>query len=152
MFSNLSLSHRRPQKTLVNARPRLSVLRGKQMKRIPFLLFLVLMISGCEPDTGGTRTIYRENMGEAWPLTIEKGYLHCVCADRRGFPLFQCAKGAIAVHDPLEGITYSVNGVHAPQFVTAADIEQIRRTDPEDPLVKIDLGPLIARGLELCPS
>ena len=122
------------------------------MIRIPFLLFLVLMISGCEPNTGRTQTIYREKMGEAWPLTIEKGYLHCDCADRRGFPLFQCAKGAIIVHDPLEGITYSVNGVHAPQFITAADIEQIRRPDPEDPSVKIDLGPLIARGLELCPS
>jgi len=127
-------------------------LDSKQMKRIPFLLFLVLMISGCEPNTGSTQTIYREKMGEAWPLTIEKGYLHCDCAERRGFPLFQCAKGAIVVHDPLEGITYSVNGVHAPQFVGAADIEQIRRTDPEDPSVKIDLGPLIARGLELCPS
>ena len=122
------------------------------MKRIPFLLFLVLMISGCEPNTGGTKTILREDLGEEWPLTIEKGYLHCDCVDRRGFPLFQCVKGAITVHDPLEGITYSVNGVPAPQFARSADIKQIRRTDPKDPSVKIDLGPLIVRGLELCPS
>ena len=122
------------------------------MKRIPFLLFLVLMISGCEPNTGGTKTIYRENIGEEWPLTIERGYLYCNCVDRGGFPFFQCVKGAVNIHNPLEGVTYSVNGVHDPRFVRVADIEPIRQTDPEDPSVKIDLGPLIERGLELCPS
>ena len=109
------------------------------------------MISGCEPNTGGTKTIYREKMGEEWPLTIERGYLHCKCVDR-GVPFFQCVKGAVTIHDPLEGVTYSVNGVHAPQFVRATDIEPIRRTDPKDPSVKIDLDLLIERGLELCPS
>ena len=120
------------------------------MKRVLFLLFLVLIISGCEPNTGGTRTIYSEDMGEEWPLTIEKGYLHCICVDRRGFPFSQCVKGAITLHDPLEGVTYSVNGVHAPQFARTADIEPVRRTDPLESSVKIDLGPLIERGLALC--
>ena len=120
------------------------------MKRVLFLLFFVLIISGCEPNTGGTRTIYRDDMGEEWPLTVERGYLHCQCVDRRGFPFSQCVKGAITLHDPLEGVTYSVNGVHAPKFVRAADLEPIRRTDPLEPSVKIDLGPLIERGLALC--
>ena len=124
---------------------------GQQMKRIPFLLFLILMISGCEPNSGGTTTIYRTNMDEEWPLTIEKGYLHCVCVDR-GFPFFQCAEGAVVIHDPQEDVTYSVNNVHAPKVVRATNIEPIRRTDPENPSVKVDLGPLIERGLELCPS
>ena len=121
------------------------------MRRIPFFLFLILMISGCEPNNGGTKTVYRGNMGEEWPLTIERGYLHCNCVDR-GFPFFQCVKGALTIHDPLEGVTYSVNGVHVPKFVRATDIESIRRTDSENPSVKVDLGPLIERGLELCPS
>ena len=121
------------------------------MKRIPFLPFLILMISGCEPNSGGTTTIYRAKMGEEWPLTIEKGYLHCDCVER-GSPFFQCVKGAVIIHDPLEGVTYSVNNVYVPQVVNATDIERIRRTDPENPSLKLDLGPLIERGLELCPS
>ena len=54
------------------------------------------MISGCEPNNGGTKTIYRANMGEEWPFIIERGYLHCICADR-GFPFFQCVKGAVII-------------------------------------------------------
>ena len=121
------------------------------MKHIPFLLLLLLMISGCEPNTGATTTMYRSNMGEEWPLTIEKGYLHCNCVER-GSPFFQCVKGAVIIHDPLEGVTYSVNNVYVPQVVNSTDIEPIRRTAPEDPSRKLDLGPLIERGLELCPS
>ena len=121
------------------------------MKCIPFLLLLILLISGCEPNNGATTTIHRANMDEKWPLTIEKGYLHCVCVDR-GFPFFQCVEGALTIHDPAERVTYSVNDVHVPKFATATNIEPIRRTDPENPSVKLDLGPLIERGLELCPS
>ena len=131
--------------------PRPSMLKGQQMKRIPFLLFLILMISGCEPNNGGTTTIYRANMGEEWPLKIERGYLHCDCVER-GSPFFQCVRRAVVIHDPLEGVTYSVNNVYVPQVVSATNIEPIRRTDPENPSVKLDLGPLIERGLELCPS
>lgn len=121
------------------------------MKRLPFLLLLVLMISGCEPNEGSIRTVYRENMGEEWPLTIERGYLHCYCIDR-DFPLFRCIKGILTIHDPMGKATYSVNDVRSPGHVPAADIEPIRRTDPENPSVKVDLGPLIERGYELCPS
>ena len=129
-----------------------ATLPGNQvMRRIPFLLFLILIVSGCEPNNGATTTIYRADMGEEWPLTIERGYLHCNCVDR-SFPFFQCVEGALTIHDPEGKVTYSVNDVHDRQFVGAADIESIRRTDPENPAVKLDLGPLIERGLDLCPA
>ena len=121
------------------------------MKRIPFLLPLLLMISGCEPNNGGTTTILRADMGEDWPLTVERGYLHCDCV-KRELPFFQCAKNALTFHDPAERATYSVNDVHVPRVVRARDIAPIRRADPKNPSVKVDLGPLIDRGLELCPS
>ena len=121
------------------------------MKRILFLLLLVLLTSGCEPNTGGTRTVYRASLGEDRPLTIERGYLYCVCVERNR-PFFRCIKGAVSIHDPQEGVTYTVNDVHAPQFVGYANIEPIRRTDPQDPSSKIDLTSLIEDGLELCPS
>lgn len=113
------------------------------------LLFLALLISGCEPDVGGTVTIRREDMGEEWPLTIERGYLHCHCVDR-AFPFSRCVNGAVTIHDPLERVTYSVNDVHVPNYVRGADIGPIRRTGRGDRAVKLDLGPLIERGLALC--
>ena len=63
------------------------------MRRIPALLLLVLMVSGCEPNTGQTVTILRESMGDEWPLTIEKGYMHCDCVERGGFPVLSMRKG-----------------------------------------------------------
>ena len=122
------------------------------MGRIPALLILVLLVSGCEPNSGQTITIYRERMGDEWPLTIERGYLNCNCVERGGFPFFRCVKGAVTIHDSGEGVTYSVNGVQQPNYVVAPEIEPIRRTDPGDSSANIDLGPLIERGLELCPS
>ena len=71
------------------------------MKRIQFLLLLLLIISGCEPNNGGTTTLHRAEMKEEWPLTIERGYLHCVCVERE-LPFFQCAKNALTIHDPAE--------------------------------------------------
>lgn len=112
-------------------------------------LFLVLMISGCEPDTGGTITIYREDMGEEWPLTIERGYLHCHCVDRDS-PFSKCVNGAVTIHDPLERVTYAVNRVPVPNYVSGADIEPVRRTEQGDRAAKLDLGPLLDRGLALC--
>ena len=122
------------------------------MKRIPPLLLLVLITSGCEPNSGKTVTIFQESMGDEWPLTIEKGYLTCDCVERDGFPFFRCIEGAVTLHDPAESIAYSVNGVHDPKFVAASDIEPIRRTTTGEATGQLDLGPLIERGLELCPS
>ncbi|MDE0075938.1 MAG: DUF2511 domain-containing protein [Caldilineaceae bacterium] len=119
------------------------------LRPVLLLLFLVLMLSGCEPDVGGTVTMHREDMGEEWPLTIERGYLHCHCVDR-AFPFFSCADGAVTIHDPTERVTYSVNDVHVPNYGRGVDIEPIRRTEQGDRSAKLDLGPLIERGLALC--
>ena len=83
-------------------------------------------------------------------MTIEKGY--CIVFASTAVSRFFSVQGAVVIHDPQEDVTYSVNNVHAPKVVRATNIEPIRRTDPENPSVKVDLGPLIERGLELCPS
>lgn len=122
------------------------------MKRILFLLLVIVIVSGCEPNTGRTQTVHRDDMGEAWPLTIEKGYLHCKCI-ARNFPFFSCAKGAITIHDPVGEVTYSLNKankVSTLEFTNIADIESIQRKSPISPTLMIELGPLIERGLELC--
>ena len=118
--------------------------------RVLLISILAIVFSGCyEPNSGRIRTVLRENLGEEWPLTIEKGYLTCVCIGRK-FP-FRCTGDAITIHDPVENITYSVNGVHNPREPRKANIESIRRTDPQNPSIILDLDPLIERGLKLCP-
>ncbi len=68
-----------------------------RMGRIPALLILMLLGLGCEPNSGQTITIYREKMGNDWPLTIERGYLNCNCVERGGFPFYRCVKGAVTI-------------------------------------------------------
>ena len=121
------------------------------MKRLPIVLLLAMMTAGCEANNGGTTTILRTVMDEEWPLTIERGYLPCDCVERE-LPFFQCAKSALTIRDPTERVTYSVNDVHVPSVIRAKSIEPIRRADSENPSGKVDLGPLIERGLKLCPS
>lgn len=114
------------------------------MKRSLLLLFLVVVVSGCESGSGGTITIHRGQMGEVWPLTVERGFLSCDCVDL-GF--LHCKSAAVTIH--VDGTTYSVNGVATPGLSTV-NIDPIRRADPESPSSKVDLVPLIERGLELC--
>ena len=114
-----------------------------QMKRTLLLLFLAVVISGCEPGSGGTITIHRGQMGEEWPLTVERCFLSCDCVDL-GF--LHCESAAVTIH--VDGTTYSVNGVGRPGL-RAVDIDPIRRPDPQSPSSKVDLAPLIERGLAL---
>lgn len=110
----------------------------------PILIILALTISGCDVNKASIVTIHQEEMGQDWPLTIEKGYLACHCVERNFW--FWCSNGAVTIHDPNRNVTYSVNDVHLPTHVKANDIEPIRLFDSRE----ADLGPLIKRGLALC--
>lgn len=83
--------------------------------------------------------ITRGEYGEAWPFTIEKGYLDC--------------KRGSAVVFRADGITYALNG---PALQRYESINTIVRDDPrvaEDRRLeglKVSVGPIIKRGLGLC--
>ena len=81
----------------------------------------------------------------AWPLTVEGGVLTCV-RQPQGEAVF------IALDDgtmwPLNGLARMIHE----QFGAEPATEPIWRENPELPGARIDIGPLIARALGLCPS
>ena len=78
--------------------------------------------------------VSREQFGEKWPLTVEKGEVECI-------------DGFIAVFHH-EGKTWALNG--AAQSRGYPEIELIWRDNPSIPGFKINIGPLIDLALKQC--
>lgn len=76
----------------------------------------------------------RSDWGNDWPLTVAAGVVSC----RDGAVTFRAA-----------GVTYAVNGT-ARMLHRGADIVRIWRRNPAIPGSRIDISPIIDRGLELC--
>ena len=76
-----------------------------------------------------------DELGEDWPLTVDEGIVRC--------------EGAGEVYFEADGTTYAVNGT-ARGASDAPEIDQIWADDPEIKGLKINIGPIIDRGLELC--
>jgi hypothetical protein len=112
---------------------------------------LVLMIQSVTPATGRVSTssaapapaatrprgyVSRAEFGAPWPLTVEDGVLSCVNGS-----------AVIFAHG---GMTYAVNG-RAKGLKRYASIEPIWQTldSPLSPM-RVNIGPLIERGLTLC--
>jgi hypothetical protein len=82
------------------------------------------------------------NFGKAWPLTVERGYLRCEESTADG------PAGQAVVFTSPDGREYGVNG-------TALDegyprINPIWRNSGESWAPKVNIGPLISKGLSLC--
>jgi hypothetical protein len=83
----------------------------------------------------GAEEVSRGDFGEDWPLTVDSGVLAC--------------QGAGAVtFTALDGTTYAVNGL-AQSATPYPEIDPIW-ADSGKP--KVDIGPLIDRGLDLCAT
>jgi hypothetical protein len=80
------------------------------------------------------------DFGEKWPLTVAEGQIECRNATKSGF-------GEVVF--TANGTTYAVNGI-AMQTDRYADIKAIWRDDPSVQGLKIDISPVLNRGLELC--
>lgn len=104
------------------------------MKR---LLFLILLLTACGRPAN-EREVTAAQYGSAWPLTIEKGLLKCDGDNGSGMVTLEA-----------NGTIYSVNG-WAKSSGRYTDIRSIWKDDPRIPGLKIDLGPLISAGLNLC--
>lgn len=86
--------------------------------------------------------ISRADLGEKWPLTVESGTLACDGV----------AEGAGDVTFTSEGTTYALNGLAKGRAARNgwAEIDPIWADDPDVPGLKVNIGPLIDRGLALC--
>lgn len=89
--------------------------------------------------------ITKQQYGDKWPFTVSKGTLECV------------PPGIITFHTKRN--TYAVNGLASSRGY--AEIDKIWRDDPKKKIspdqpsslmTKVDLGPIIERGLELCKA
>ena len=112
---------------------------------VPILIAICVAIFG-EPagvnvtsDKYGGVRITRDEYGEKWPFTVDEGILNCEIAS--------------AVVLRVGGTTYGVNGLGANRY---GPIDPIWRDHPsaaEDPRFKgrkVNMGPIIDRGLLLC--
>ncbi|MGH2788898.1 MAG: DUF2511 domain-containing protein [Actinomycetota bacterium] len=102
---------------------------------------LVILAGACE-ESGGSGSVgeneeemSRSDLGGDWPLTVEEGVVSC--------------EGAGEVYFTAEGTKYAVNGL-AQGASNGPDIDAIWADDPGGGGLKINIGPIIDRGLELC--
>lgn len=103
--------------------------------RISGLLALTLSLA-CGSGAPVGAPVSQAEFGDAWPLTIDRGTLRC---EPPGAVVFQASDGS----------DYGVNGIALSQGYP--EIDPIWADDP-DPLVpKKSIGPLLDRGLALCP-
>ena len=87
-------------------------------------------------ETQQGKLITKMDFGDKWPFTVNEGRLEC-----EGF--------AVIFH--ANGKAYGVNGAATGQK-KYSDIKEIWADDPKYPdmNIKIDIGPIIEKGLKLC--
>ena len=78
----------------------------------------------------------RADFGKRWPLTVEAGVV-------------SCEQHSVIFMDP-EGKRYAVNGTAMAHYPELPRIDRIWAPDPKIPGAKINISPVIDRGLELC--
>ena len=88
-------------------------------------------VSPVDPEQG---YVSRDLLGDAWPLSVEDGVLEC---------------DAFAVTFTSNGQRYAVNGT-ARSAKRWTEIDEIWLDNPHLEGTKINIGPLLDRGLALC--
>lgn len=109
------------------------------MMRIGLVGVLALALTACGgSDTGddsSTITVSASDFGDEWPLTVDSGTL-------------RCEPPSAVVFETDDGREYAVNGMAATNGYD--EIEPIWAEDPSGNAPRMNIGPLIDRGLELC--
>jgi hypothetical protein len=108
------------------------------MPRMKFLCVAAVAI-GLLPvfALAASTPVSRETMRDEWPLTLGSGVLGC----ERG-----------AVTFSANGVTYAINGTAMAQGRKLGwrDIREVWKDNPAIPGTKINIGPMIEKGLLLC--
>lgn len=109
------------------------------------LLAAVLLLTACgessEPGESQSNSILlkRDDIGQSWPLTVDSVEVECVGT-------------AVVATDVATGHRYAVNGVARSRAdqLRLEQINSIWKDNPQLPGTKINIGPVLGRGLELC--
>lgn len=100
---------------------------------------LLLTAAGALAACGGdapSEQLGRADWGDEWPLTVDSGTVRC---EDGGLVLFEA-----------DGTTYAVNGTAMSQRPELPEVDEIWADNPDIPGAKIDIGPVLDSGLELC--
>lgn len=81
-----------------------------------------------------------ESFGSPWPFTFEEAYVACHAGQ------------AVTVMDANSGRMYPLNGTarHKASQLGLEPLEPVWRDNPDLPGTKVDVGPVIEKGLSLC--
>jgi hypothetical protein len=114
------------------------------MKAPCIALLLLTMLTMPLLANAASVQVSRSQFKGDWPLTVESGTLSC--EPFRAVPSLQL------VTFSSKGTTYAVNGTARGQAKKRGwlEIDPIWRKDPSAPGLKVNIGPLIDRGLALC--
>jgi len=110
------------------------------MHRIVILVAPILILCGCDESTTSSDASHRVRVteseyGDKWPLTVDSGEIECI-------------DDYFIVFHVTNGKTYALNGAATSRGFP--EIDPIWRDNPNLPGIKINIGPLIGRGLALC--
>jgi hypothetical protein len=94
---------------------------------------VLVVLAGCGQDDERLE-LSREQLGEQWPLTVERGVLACEDRD---------------LTITADGTTYAL-GAGGDGTGRGEPIDPVHAEDEELPGARKSLGPLISRALELC--
>lgn len=110
--------------------------KGELMKRAALLATVAVAFAAfaASAQAGGAVFLSKRQYGKAWPLTVASGTVACSNNE---------------VTFTARGIRYAVNGT-AMMRHRGADIRRIWRRDPVIPGARVDISPIIDRGLALC--
>ncbi|MEJ7787439.1 MAG: DUF2511 domain-containing protein [Solirubrobacteraceae bacterium] len=114
-------------------------------------LSLLLAASGCGETSNGTSSEKSSAPNSArleeskvptgeWPLTVASGEVRCEGGDGAGAVIFQAP----------DGTDYAVNGAAKTAKQDLPGIDAIWKKDPDIPGARVNISPVLDRGLELC--
>lgn len=136
------------------------------MRKINFILtfifiFTIISCSNNGPKILNEKAISKEEFGDKWPLTVEKGIIQCVKYEVDGVNP-ELMKGVIFVYGEK---IYGVNGTAKSQGkelgyedITTIISDDIKMKEDamrmgaseKDATVKMDISPILDAGLKLC--
>ena len=113
---------------------------------IPFILFGFFAFANLETRAfAGTVEVKQSQFGDKWPFSVEAGRITCttIRVDTLTLQIL-----TFTVGDKV----YALNGAARGRATTSGwlDIDSIWKDNPKKPGTKIDISPIMKKGLEAC--
>ena len=120
-------------------------LAEKKTLRTLLVLLLLAVLTGLSAVAcgGGGGVLHRDDYGAEWPLTVDEATLGCYGGSELPAPYFEVD----SVRYPMTGWAETILSQRGFEI---RPLQRIWRDDPEVRGAKVNIGPWIDRGSELC--